>query len=238
MNTFEFAVLRILVKRRNPLKLSSLVGGFPDDCEDDVLCAISHLRRLGFLELSEYQPEADVMLARQKRSEAMRIVSCTPAEVTTDMVRAVDPVNNRPNGLPEPQEHPVVASAPPIARSLIRTIETQTRAPAIARRGTSAKRLAVTCALALGIFGILLGGGVPAATSPSIQHIAFTPSGMPVDRVSDHAAVPAGESPDYGNYIYHHGSAKTTYSVIILRDCSNATQAEQTAATFVNILQS
>lgn len=74
MNTFEVAVLRVLVKRRAPLKLSMLVSGFPDDCEDDVLAAVSSLKLAGYIVLSDYQPNGYVSIARDRRQEILQIV--------------------------------------------------------------------------------------------------------------------------------------------------------------------
>lgn len=74
MNTFEVAVLRVLVKRHAPLKLSLLVSGFPDDCEDDVLAAISSLKLGGYIVLSDYQPNGYVSIARDRRQEILQIV--------------------------------------------------------------------------------------------------------------------------------------------------------------------
>jgi hypothetical protein len=74
VNTFEVAVLRVLVKRHAPLKLSMLVSGFPDDCEDDVLAAVSSLKLAGYIVLSDYQPNGYVSIARDRRQEILQIV--------------------------------------------------------------------------------------------------------------------------------------------------------------------
>jgi hypothetical protein len=74
VNTFEVAVLRILVKRQQPLKLSTLVSGFPDDCEDNVLSAVSSLKLHGFVVLDDYQPNGDVSINRERRKEILQIV--------------------------------------------------------------------------------------------------------------------------------------------------------------------
>ena len=75
MNTFEIAVLRILIKRQQqPLKLSVLVSGFPDDCEDSVLSAISSLRLQGYIMLDDYQPNGYVSINRERRKEILQIV--------------------------------------------------------------------------------------------------------------------------------------------------------------------
>lgn len=74
MNTFEVAVLRILIKRQQPLKFSTLVSGFPDDCEDSVLSAISSLKLHGYVILDDYQPNGYVSINRERRKEILQIV--------------------------------------------------------------------------------------------------------------------------------------------------------------------
>ena len=74
MNTFEVAVLRVLIKRQQPLKLSSLVSGFPDDAEDNVLSAVSSLKLQGYLVLDDYQPNGYVSINRERRKEILQIV--------------------------------------------------------------------------------------------------------------------------------------------------------------------
>jgi hypothetical protein len=75
VNSFEIAVLRILVKRQQPLKLSGLVSGFPDDCEDSVLSAISSLKLQGYILLDDYQPNGYVSINRERRKEILYIVN-------------------------------------------------------------------------------------------------------------------------------------------------------------------
>ena len=74
MNTFEVAVLRVLVKRQQPLKLSALVNGFPDDCEDNVFSAVTSLKLQGYLVLDDYQPNGYVWLNKARRKEILHIV--------------------------------------------------------------------------------------------------------------------------------------------------------------------
>ena len=74
MNTFEVAVLRVLIKRQQPLKLSALVSGFPDDSEDNVLSAVSNLRLQGYLVLNDYQPNGYVSVNNARRKEILQIV--------------------------------------------------------------------------------------------------------------------------------------------------------------------
>jgi hypothetical protein len=74
VNTFEVAVLRVLIKRQQPLKLSILVSGFPDDSEDNVLSAVSNLRLQGYLVLDDYQPNGYVLINSARRKEILQIV--------------------------------------------------------------------------------------------------------------------------------------------------------------------
>jgi hypothetical protein len=75
VNTFEVAVLRILIKRQQqPMKLSALVNGFPDDSEDNVLSAVSSLKLQGYLVLDDYQPNGYVLLNKARRKEILQIV--------------------------------------------------------------------------------------------------------------------------------------------------------------------
>ncbi|MDQ4050849.1 MAG: hypothetical protein M3093_04485 [Thermoproteota archaeon] len=75
VNTFEVAVLRILVKRQQSLKLSVLVGGFPDEYEDSVLSAVSSLRLRGYIILDDYQPNGYVCINKERRKEILHIVN-------------------------------------------------------------------------------------------------------------------------------------------------------------------
>jgi len=75
MNTFEVAVLRILIKRQQPMKLSSLASGFPDEFEDNVFSAISSLKLQGYLLLDNYRPKGYVSINRERRKEILQIVN-------------------------------------------------------------------------------------------------------------------------------------------------------------------
>jgi hypothetical protein len=74
VNTFEVAVLRILIKRQQPIKLSALVSGFPDDCEDSVLSAISSLKLHGYIQIDDYQPNGYISIISERRKEVLQIV--------------------------------------------------------------------------------------------------------------------------------------------------------------------
>jgi len=86
MNDFEVAILRVLIKRQQPVKLSILVGGFPDDCEDGVLSAVSNLRLRGYIILNDYQPNGYVSINRDQRKEILQIVD--PDQISSDKLES------------------------------------------------------------------------------------------------------------------------------------------------------
>ncbi|MFL6511895.1 MAG: hypothetical protein ACJ70X_03020 [Nitrososphaera sp.] len=97
MNAFELAILRVLIKRQQPVKLSTLVSGFPDDCEDGVLSAVSSLRLHGYINLNDYQLNGHVAINRERRKEILRIVDPT---ITSDELEVLETNKNNYNGAP------------------------------------------------------------------------------------------------------------------------------------------
>jgi hypothetical protein len=76
MNSYELAILRILVKRHTPIKISDLISGFPDNSEFSVLDAIYRLHSLGYVSIDDrthYQRY--LVLTKEKKKEAVEIVS-------------------------------------------------------------------------------------------------------------------------------------------------------------------
>lgn len=73
MNAYEIAVLRILVKKPHPMKVSDLVEGFPDNSEDSVLQAISRLHFLGYVSVYD-TPIQSISLSRVTKKEVLKIV--------------------------------------------------------------------------------------------------------------------------------------------------------------------
>lgn len=73
MNAYEIAVLRILVKKHHPMKVSNLVKGFPDNSEDNVLQAISKLHFLGYVSIYD-TPIRSISLSRETKKEVLKIV--------------------------------------------------------------------------------------------------------------------------------------------------------------------
>jgi hypothetical protein len=73
VNTYEIAVLRILVKKHHPMKVSNLVKGFPDNSEDNVLQAISRLHFLGYVSVYD-TPVQSISLSRDTKKEVLKII--------------------------------------------------------------------------------------------------------------------------------------------------------------------
>jgi len=74
MLSYEIAVLRILLKKRSAVEVSSLVDGFPDNSEANVLEAVSNLYSLGYITVSDSLFPRSVSLNKSMRLEALRIV--------------------------------------------------------------------------------------------------------------------------------------------------------------------
>ncbi len=75
MNTYEIAILRILVKKQYPIKISTLVDGFPDHSEDNVLQAISNLHFLGYVSVSEFHSSKYICLYKDMAKDVLKIVN-------------------------------------------------------------------------------------------------------------------------------------------------------------------
>jgi hypothetical protein len=73
VDIYEIAVLRILVKKVYPMKVSNLVNGFPDNSGDNVLQAVSNLHFLGYISVYDSLPHY-VSLSKDMRKEVLQIV--------------------------------------------------------------------------------------------------------------------------------------------------------------------
>ena len=75
MNSYEVAILRILVKRQAPIRVSDLISGFPDNSGGRVLHAISNLHSLGYVLIYGAPFDGYLLLTKDKRREAIEIIS-------------------------------------------------------------------------------------------------------------------------------------------------------------------
>jgi hypothetical protein len=149
VNTFEVAVLRVLIKRQHPLKLSTLINGFPDDAEDNVLSAVSSLKLCGYLVLVDYQPNGYVSVNRERRKEILHIVS---SNIHSDKFEG--PYTKEEDNIPAPGK-----KSPPqiIPRHKI---------------SPGNKAIAISSLLIAGLVSTI-GISIPVATSPDSEFIAY-----------------------------------------------------------------
>jgi hypothetical protein len=75
MNSYEVAILRILVKRQAPIRVSDLISGFPDNSGGRVLHAISNLHSLGYVLIYGAPFDGYLLLTKDKRREVIEIIS-------------------------------------------------------------------------------------------------------------------------------------------------------------------
>lgn len=148
---FEVAVLRVLIKRQQPLKLSTLVSGFPDDAEDDVLSAVSALKLCGYLVLDDYQPNGYVSVNREKRKEILRIVG---SDIHYDKFEGPYTKEESSISVQEKKNPPprIIISRHNIA--------------------SGNKAIAISSLLIVGLVGTI-GISIPVATSPDSELIAY-----------------------------------------------------------------
>lgn len=77
MNSFEIAIIRIVIKKQKPIPISSLIEGFPNNSEDFVLQAISNLFKLGYISYP-YSKKNHITYNKEKRKEILRIIDPLP----------------------------------------------------------------------------------------------------------------------------------------------------------------
>jgi hypothetical protein len=77
VNSFEIAIMRILIKRQKPIPISYVAEGFPNDSEDFVLEAIRNLLNSGYISCS-YIEKNHITYNKEKRREILRIIDPLP----------------------------------------------------------------------------------------------------------------------------------------------------------------
>ena len=203
MNIFEIAVLRVLVKRQQPMKLSILVSGFPDDSEDDVLSAISSLKLQGYLVFEDYQPNGYISINRERRKEILQIV-----DSDIHMHKSQSLPDKEKTGIPLPLPIPVKKSPLQVAARHLMT--------------PSVRTIAVSSLLIVGLVSVI-GISLPTATSPDSQFVAY-PGYMAYKKWNiahaddDHESHKISSAPSY---------PPISASFLPLKDCNQKTLQEQ-----------
>ena len=203
MNTFEVAVLRILIKRQQPIKLSVLVGGFPDDCEDDVLSAISSLRLHGYIHLDDYRPSGYVLISNERRKEALQIVDSRiyPSNLDTQNTG-----EKSASTIKEKEARPMQSTAGyPISKG--------------------SRTITISLLLILGIVSAL-GMSLP-ATSPDTEFVAHHQYSAYKNWVGRDAGI-LGENVHADGAISSYPYTPSTASLVALKDCNLSQSQQQT----------
>jgi hypothetical protein len=199
VNTFEVAVLRVLIKRQQPLKLSTLVSGFPDDSEDNVLSAISSLKLRGYLVLDDYQPNGYVSINRRRRKEILQIV-----DSDIHLHKFESPHVEEKDGIPIPgKKSPLKVTTRHLITPGIRTV-------------------AVSSLLIVGLVSAI-GISLPAATSPDSEFVAYDHAYIAHKKLSSAHRADAHEGDKISSASYPPISA----SFVALKDCNQKPLQEQ-----------
>ena len=203
MNTFEVAVLRVLIKRQQPLKLSTLVSGFPDESEDNVLSAVSNLKFQGYLVLDDYQPNGYVSINRERRKEILQIV-----DSDIRLHKFQSPHVKEKDGVPIPgKKSPLQVTARHLNTRGIRAV-------------------AVSSLLIIGLVSAI-GFSLPTTTSPDSEFVAAYHHGYIAHKKWSSAH---GADDDHeGDKIASALDPPISASVVALKDCNRNPLHEQQA---------
>jgi hypothetical protein len=203
VDTFEVAVLRVLIKRQQPLKLSTLVSGFPDDSEDNVLSAVSNLKFQGYLVLDDYQPNGYVSINRERRKEILQIV-----DSDIRLHKFQSPHVKEKDGVPIPgKKSPLQVTARHLNTRGIRAV-------------------AVSSLLIIGLVSAI-GFSLPTATSPDSEFVAAYHHGYIAHKKWSSAH---GADDDHeGDKIASALDPPISASVVALKDCNQNPLHEQQA---------
>jgi hypothetical protein len=81
LNKFEISILRILAKKHNPMRIFSLIEGFPDYHIDNILLALLNLSYQGYILFSDHNntPEVRIFLNNDRRKEVLKIIDPLPS---------------------------------------------------------------------------------------------------------------------------------------------------------------
>jgi hypothetical protein len=103
VNSFEIAVMRILIKRHKPVSISYLAEGFPNNSEDFVLEAIGNLFKSGYILYPYLEKKDHITYNNEKRKEILKILDPLPQRVvetgelpeTNEKMKHALPVNEK-----------------------------------------------------------------------------------------------------------------------------------------------
>jgi hypothetical protein len=202
VNTFEVAVLRVLIKRQQPLKLSTLVSGFPDDCEDSVLSAVSSLELHGYVLLDDYQPNGYVSINRERRKEVLHIVD---SDIYSHQLEAQNTVEKSGSPSEEKKGFAKVAARYPISQGI--------------------RAIAISSLLVFGLISVL-GISTP-TTSPDTEFVAYHQY-TPYKKWGGGGAAAQGADEHEGSTIPASPYPPSSASFVAMKDCNEKLSQQQT----------
>jgi hypothetical protein len=108
-NRFEMSIIRILAKRREAARISTLIEGFPDYYLEQVLSAISSLNYRGYILFSDLNtPHTRVYLNSDKREEVLKIIDPLPLLTLIKDTHSHSQNNNSNNNTTDRTLSPVI----------------------------------------------------------------------------------------------------------------------------------
>jgi hypothetical protein len=108
-NRFEMSIIRILAKRRDAIRISALIEGFPDYYLEQVLAAISSLNYRGYILFSDLNtPHTRVYLNSEKREEVLKIIDPLPLLTLIKDTHSHSQNNNSNNKTTDRTVYPVI----------------------------------------------------------------------------------------------------------------------------------
>jgi hypothetical protein len=209
MKPEETAVLRILYKHTTPLKLSALVGGFPDDSTSQVVDAIATLQMRSIVCLTECSSGLYVTINRQMRRCVLELLE---ADSEHHKIRKV--TEN------EIQLNPVTGQGPSrgielSSKSNLRSLENREVWIRIPKRAVKLSASILICSfLILGTITALNSQSTTTSITSSgdddYMPIVFTDSPSLVTKLQNGRSIP----------VEHVSSSETTYEGIITKSAS------------------
>lgn len=108
-NKFEMSIIRILAKRREAVRISALIEGFPDYYLEQVLAAISSLNYRGYILFSNLNtPHVRVYLNSDKMEEVLKIIDPLPLLTLIKDTHSHSQNNNSNNNTTDRTLSPVI----------------------------------------------------------------------------------------------------------------------------------
>lgn len=218
MKPEETAVLRILYKHKTPLKLSALVGGFPDNSASQIVDAVATLQKLSIVCLTECSSVLYVSINRQMRRCVLELLegdseSYKIRKVTENEIR-LNPVTVQGSSL----------GIQPSSKSNLRSLKNNEVLLRIPKAAVKLSALILICSfLILGTITVLNSqsttSSITSAGDDDYVPIVFTDSPSLVTKLQNGRSIPAEHVSNTEQNLAYSGKS-ATYEGIITRTAS------------------